>query len=116
MRIKIIILINLIILSLILFTGCKEEIRRETIDIKAKIINVDYTPMWMQPVRCGKTTTFITHPAIYNTKLQYEDVSQTINNIDLYKICKDNEGNLIDCKLLIIYYDNETTKSTIIIN
>ena len=110
---KIIITICLISLSLMIFTGCRKEVSRETIDIKATIVSTEHKAMWIQPIHSGKVTTFITHPERNEVELKYENVSQTINNKDLYTICKDNKGNLIDCKLITIHYDDDTNKAII---
>ena len=106
--------ITLLLLVSILITclpGCAKVVKTETTVVEATVIDTHYRGMWLQPVICGKVTTFITHPAKHNVKLQYKDYETTVNNKDLYDQYKDNIGAIVECNLVTTYYDDGTSET-----
>ena len=98
----------------LLLTGCAEEINRETVSATAKVESVDYSPMWMQPMYVNKITTFITHPADWDTIINYNGVCYNLDNPSIYNYCLDKIGKEVTIELLTIYYDDGTTYTEVI--
>ena len=65
-----------------------------------------YKPTYMQPVRVGKVTSFITHPAQYYTYVSYGDMKETFSGAGIYRQYK--KGDTIVCELITTYYDDNT--------
>lgn len=106
--------INSIILILLLvtlmFSGCAELVRSETTTVEAVVTDTYHRNAWMQPIRAGKVTTFVRHPAKNCVVVEYEEVTLTINDIDMYEQYKDKIGTTIQCELIVDYYDDGTCK------
>ena len=98
----------------LLLTGCTKEINRETTSAMATVESVDYRPMWMQPMYINKTTTFITHPADWDTVINHNGVSYNLDNSSIYNYCLDKIGKEVAIELLTIYYDDGTTHTEVI--
>jgi hypothetical protein len=70
--------------------------------------------MWLQPIRAGKATTFIMHPAEYDVTVEYNGISYTIDDEDTYNRYKDKIGQITIGTLEIRTYDNNKVKYNII--
>lgn len=101
-------------ISLLLTGCCAEEINRETTSAIAKVESVKYHPMWMQPLYINKMTTFITHPADWDTIINHNGVSYNLDNTSIYNYCLDKIGEEVTIELLTIYYDDGTTYTEVI--
>ena len=70
--------------------------------------------MYMTPVFNGKTTTMITHPAVYRITVEYNGVEYTISGSDTYNKYKEKVGKTTIGTLEIRTYDDGTVKYDII--
>jgi hypothetical protein len=69
---------------------------------------------WMQPIHCGKTTTYIRHPAVYRIIVEYDSVAYYIDDFDIYTAYKDRIGDTVDAVLKTCTYDDGSVKHNII--
>lgn len=107
---KILCILLLILLTLPL-VGCAEIIDTKTEVVEATIIDVDYDPMWFQPVKVGKVNSMITHPADYDICLKYENIEQWIDvSSAKYDVYKELLNTTIEVNLITDYYDDNTIK------
>ena len=67
----------------------------------------------MVPIRSGKITTWIRHPAKYCVTVTYGHISTTRDSQAFYNKYKDNIGAIIECELITTYYDDGTSKQTL---
>lgn len=102
--------ILLITVLLLCFVGCAELINTETQEVEATVTDVYYKGAWVQMISTGKTTTWITHPAKYNVTFEYENVTLTVNNKELYDYYKDKIGVAVKCNLITEYYDDDSVR------
>ena len=109
---KILILITLAIL--VLLTSCAKLISTEYEEIEVKITDTYYRAPYRTPVRTGKTTTYIFHPAAYYTYVEYEGIEYTLGGSNTYNKYKNKVGQTVHGKLEINTYDNDTIKYNII--
>lgn len=107
--------LTIILLSLILLlTGCAELVSTETREVDVIVIDSYHRNMWLQPVRTGKVTTWITHPAIYRITVLYNDIQYNIEGSDIYDQFKDDIGETVTGVLEIRTYDDGSTQSDIV--
>ena len=93
--------------------GCAELISTEYQNVEVTIIDKYYQPMWMQPIRTGKVTTFITHPSIYRITVKYDDSKYTISGRETYNRYKDRIGQTALGTLEIRTYDDGSVRCDI---
>ena len=96
----------ILVLSLLLLTGCAEVVRIDTEIVEATVVDTYYRPSWIQPIVVGKVSSMMMHPATYRVSLEYKEETYTLNSKDSYDICKDLKGEKIPCKLKIAEYNN----------
>ena len=108
---RIITSILIIILSLNL-AGCGRCISTEYENVDVTIVDEYYRGAWMQPIRNGKFTSFIRHPAQYRITVNYDGVDYIINDYSTYSKYKDKVGQTATGKLEtktyedgVMYYD-----------
>jgi hypothetical protein len=118
MKIKIItisVLLILLVISFIFsFTSCAECIGTEYKTVEVIIVDSYHRNLWIQPVRTGKVTTYITHPARYEITVLYNKVQYTISGSETYNKYKDKIGETTTGQLEIRSYDDGTVKYDII--
>lgn len=92
------------------FVACAkvEKVTQQTVN--AEIESVNYKKEWLQPIMVQKNLIYVTHPAEYYVTLKYTDVETTINDWQLYHLCKEKVGTHIKCTLITTYYSNEKVK------
>lgn len=111
---KNILMILLVAAMMFSLVGCTECISTEYENVEVNIIDEFYYPMWMQPVRFGKTTTFITHTATYRITVEYNGVEYTFSDSDTYDRYANKVGQTTTGTLEIRSYDDGTIKYDII--
>lgn len=99
-------LLILLVLSILLITSCAKVTSVETDTVEATIIDANYTPTRMIPMRTGKITTHITYPSRHEITVKYGDISTTIDDRNLYYKYKDHIGSIVECELITKYFDN----------
>lgn len=107
-KVNSIILILLIIT--LMFSGCAKLVHSETTVVEAEVVATYHKNAWMQPIKSGKTFTFIHHPEQNCVVVEYDGVRLTIDDIGVYQQYKDAIGQTIQCKMVTDYYDDNTCK------
>ncbi len=93
--------------------GCAKCIKTETKTVEVKIIDEYHRGVYVTPMRCGKVTTLMTHPAVYEITVEYNGEEYTISGSDTYNKYKDKIGETTNATLEIRTYDDESTKYNI---
>ena len=110
---KRIIILALIAVILLCFTGCAKLINTETQEVEATITDVYHRGAWVQMISSGKTMIPISHPAKYEVTFTYEDVTLTVDDKELYDYYKGKIGATVKCDLITKYYDNGAVHKTL---
>lgn len=95
-------------------TGCAKLVNTEYKNVEVEIVDEYHRGMYITPIFNGKTTTMITHPAIYQITVRYNNVEYDISSRDTYEKYCDKVGQLIVGVLEICTYDNGTVKCEIV--
>ena len=106
----------IIALFCLCLSGCAKVVNTESTNVLATITDMKYRSSYITPIRSGKTTTYVTHPAIYIVVIQYKDIILEKESYELYEKYKGRIGENIECKLITKYYDNNTTRSYLSLN
>ena len=104
-------LFTLLIFALV---GCAKCISTEYESVEVVIVDKYHRGMWMQPIRAGKVTTFITYPAVWRITVEYNSVKYYVNGNDTYNKYKDKMGQTTIGELEIKTYDDGTVKYNIV--
>ena len=102
--------IMMIICLTITLVGCAKLVNTNHESVEVSIVDIHHRAAWLQPMRCGKVTTFITHPARYETIVEYKGIEYTINDSATYNKYKDKIGQTTIGTLEIRTYDDGTVK------
>ena len=96
----------LLLVVALLLGGCAfpKEVKRETENVIGVVVDTNFTPARIIPMRCGKITTFISYPACYSVYVEYNSIEEVFNDSFLYDNYK--VGDNIELILITIYYDN----------
>lgn len=95
---------------LLLLTGCASVISIEYENVEVVVVDTEHTAMWLQPVKCGDMTTFITHPARYKITVEYNGVKYTLDDEDTYKKYKNKIGQTVNGTMEVKTFDDGTVK------
>ena len=90
--------------------GCAKLVNKECENVEVSIVDKYHRGMYMTPVFNGKTTTMITHPAVYRITVEYNGVEYTISGSDTYNKYKEKVGKTTIGTLEIRTYDDGTVK------
>lgn len=98
----------LLLVVALLLTGCHiaKEVSREVELVNAIVTGVDYDPPFSRPVMVGKVMTIHRTPADYDVFVEYEGLTLTIDDRNLYEMYENRIGDTIQVKKVTIYYDN----------
>lgn len=110
-RMLILLLLVLLIFSLV---GCAKCISTEYESVEVVIVDKYHRAMWIQPIRAGNVTTFITHPAVWRITVEYNGVKYYVNGNDTYHKYEDKIGQTTIGELEIKTYDDGTIKYDIL--
>ena len=110
---KVFMLLLVTIIVLFGFSGCAKCIDTEYGKVEVTIVNEYYHETWLQPVRVGTSTTFITHSAKYQITVEYNGVEYTIDDSDTYEKYKDKVGQKANGTLKISKFDDGSVKYNI---
>lgn len=68
-----------ILLLCICLTGCAEVINEEIYEKPVTVVDIYERGAWTQPIRSGKVTTIITHPAVHKVTISVDGYEYTIS-------------------------------------
>lgn len=110
--------ILIILLSMLILTfslvGCAKCISTETSTVQVQITDEYHRAMYITPVFNGKTTTMITHPAVYRITVEYNGVEYDISGSDTYNKYSDKIGEYTNGTLQTKKYDEGTVRYNIV--
>ena len=105
---------NIIIMTIVCLmfslVGCAKLVSTECENVEVNIVDEYHRGMYVTPVFNGKTTTMITHPAVYRITVEYNGVEYTISGSDIYNKYKEKVGQIAIGTLQIRTYDDGTVK------
>ena len=106
-------IISFIIIGIILLTlvGCAKVTNTDTTVVEGTVIRTQHISARIVPMKAGKVTTFVRHPEKNYVHIQYNDITISVNDSELYDYYKDHIGETIECNLITDYYDNGETKT-----
>lgn len=94
--------------------GCAKLISTENKHVEVTIIDPYHRGAWTQPMMVGKTMTCITHPAVYEIHVEYDNIEYVINGRNKYDLFKNKIGQTVIGVLEIREYDDGTVMYDII--
>lgn len=107
-----------ILLAMLIVTfslvGCAKCISTETSTVQVKITDKYHRAMYITPVFNGKTTTMITHPAVYRITVEYDGVEYDISGSDTYNKYSVKIGEYTNGTLQTKKYDDGSVRYDII--
>lgn len=111
-RIMVVILVIVMCLS---FTGCMRTVV-ETTEWKDQVtvLDTNYRGPIMYPVKIGKVQSFRTHPADYDTIVEYEGATYELDSKDAYDVAKNYQNKELNAIIRKDTYDDGTTKMSIV--
>lgn len=102
-------------LALMIFSlsGCAKCIDTQYSTVDVKIVDEYYRSMYITPIKCGKATTMITHPAVYDITVEYNGTDYVISGSDTYEKYSDKIGEFTTGMLETKSYDDGTVRYNI---
>lgn len=94
-------------------SGCAKLVNTEYQKVEVTITDEYHRGMYITPIFNGKTTTMITHPAVYRITVEYNDIEYAISGSNTYEKYKDKVGQTAIGTLEICTYDDGTVKCDI---
>ena len=91
-------------------SGCAKLVNTAYQKVEVVIMDEYYRGMYITPIFNGKTTTMITHPAVYRITVEYNGVEYTISGSNTYNKYKNKVGETAIGNLEIRTYDDGTVK------
>lgn len=112
---KKIMVIVLVIVMCISFTGCMRTVV-ETTEWKdhVMVLDTNYRGPITVPVKIGKVQSFRTYPADYDTTVEYQGVSYELDSKDAYDIAKDYQNKELNAIIRKDTYDDGTSKMSVV--
>ena len=113
------ILITLLTLILIvtvcfIFTGCAQVVDIQQEIVEVQIVDSYHRSVWLQPMRVGKVTTMITHPAQYKIIVEYNGNEYSFDDQATYNKYKNSIGEYINAVLETKTYDNGKVRQSFV--
>lgn len=109
-------IIALLLLVAMIFNivGCAKCVSVEYESVEVTIVDKYHRAMYMTPIRAGKVTTFITHPAVWRITVEYEGVEYAVSGSETYRKYEDKIGQTTIGELEIRTYDDGSVKYDIV--
>ena len=107
---KKIMMMFVIAIVVVCMTGCSKVVNKETYDAPVRIVDTDYDPSYITPMKVGKVTSFITHPADYDVTVEYGGQEYNIDGKEYYDFAKEKIGSSVQATIVKTKYDDGTTK------
>jgi hypothetical protein len=99
---------------LVTLTGCAQLINTEYKEVDVKIVDKYHRAVYVTPIRAGKVTSMVTHPAVYRIRVEYDGNEYTLNGSTVYNQYKNKIGQTVNGRLKIDTYDDGTIKYNIV--
>ena len=109
-KIKKFITIMTIVFLMFSLVGCAKLISTEYENVEVNIVDEYHRGMYVTPIRVGKVTTTVIHPAIYEITVEYKGIKYTISGSDTYNKYKEKVGQTTTGILEIRTYDDGSVK------
>lgn len=94
--------------------GCAKVTETKDEDVIVTVIDEYYRGRRVQPVRAGKVTTYVTHPAQYKIYVTYDGVEYCLDDAKIYNEYSNKIGTEATAILRTTYYDNGKVKKDIV--
>ena len=104
----------LLVVLIFSFVGCAKCIDTKYENVEVTIVDKYHRGAWTQPIRSGKVTTYVTHPAVWHITVEYNGVEYTVSGSDTYHKYENKIGQTTIAKLEIKTYDDGTVKYDIV--
>lgn len=111
---RIMIGVLLVLCMMFTLTGCAKCISTEHENVEVNVVGEYYRGSYTTPMKVGKTTTMLNHPAVYQITVEYDDVEYTISGSDTYEKYKDKVGQTTMGTLEIRKYDDGSIRHDIV--
>lgn len=110
------IVVNVLLILCLMFTltGCAKCISTKYENVEVNVVDKYYRGSYTTPMKAGKTTTMLTHPAVYKITVEYDGVEYTISGSDTYNKYKDKVGQTAMGTLEIRKYDDGSARYDIV--
>lgn len=96
------------------FAGCAKCIKTETIVEQVEIIDTDHRGAWVQVVPCGKVSSTIIYPEVYQVVVSYNDMEYRVNGKEIYDKYKHRIGEITNATIEKNSYDDGTIKYSVL--
>lgn len=103
----------LCILFLLSLIGCKKCVDTQYSSVTVKVVDEYHRAAYITPIFNGKTTTIITHPAVYKITVEYNGKEYAISGSDTYNKYSNKIGESVTAILETKIYDDKTEKYNI---
>lgn len=111
LKIKKVLLVSIFLFFTVTFlTSCAKLVSEKYVDVEATITDTYYKPSYIIPMRTGKITTFVTHPAVYRVTIEYEGIEYNISGSNFYNEHKHRVGESVKVVCHKRYYDDGTIR------
>lgn len=95
--------------------GCAKCVSTEQENVEVTIVDEYYRGSYVTPIRAGKVTTMVTHPAVYIITVEYDDNEYTFTDSNTYYEYKDKVGQSVNATLETRTYDDGSVRYDIVL-
>ena len=107
-------LVFMLIAVLVTLTGCAQLINTEYKEVDVKITDKYHRAAYVTPIRAGKVTSMVTHPAVYRIRVEYDGNEYILNGSTVYNQYKNKIGQTVNGRLKIDTYDDGTIRYNVV--
>lgn len=107
---KMLVMLFVIVMVVMTMTGCAKVVSEESFEAAVRIIDVDYDPAVIVPIKSGNVTIMQTTPADYDVTVEYAGVEYNVDGASDYRLAKDNVGSSMLAKIVKTRYEDGTVK------
>jgi len=100
--------IFVIVILVMTMTGCAKVVSEETYEAPVRIVDTDYDPPVVRPMKSGSVIIMQTTPADYDVVVEYAGVEYNIDSRDAYNMAKDNVGSTMQATIVKTRYEDGT--------
>ena len=100
-------------LTVLFMSGCAKCIDTQYSTVEVKIVDEYYREAYVTPMLCGKVVVMISHPAVYEVTIEYDNAIYVISGSDTYNKYSDKVGEFATGTLETKSYDDGTVRYNI---